>query len=277
MKQRTRELGFGHVGLLLGIIILCGVILVGGIIWKKHQNQPTVSPELKTALANAPQCSSESDPDLCKFFISFNVQKYTTVSFSDTFNGNNDTGTYQTDNTNKYHIAITERNGSYEIIGIGTTLYSKDTDGNSWWKEKVPLSEVANYNSATDSALVFTAQSSSKPQTTYKRQDNGTCSNHPELTCLKYQVTDPGSGMARFIWFDTTNYQLQRVKTVASNGNSDATFGYAKANISAPSPTKDLPSNKYIVPGQSKPVALPEGASWDSSAGGLIQQYQNSQ
>jgi hypothetical protein len=274
MKHRTRELGFGHVGLLLGIIVLCGVILTGSVIWKKHQNQPTVSPELKTALANA-QCPPESDADLCKFFISFNTQKYTKVSFTDTLNGNSDAGNYTTDNAQKYHIAIAERSDTYEIIGIGTTLYSRNADGSGWWKQKVPLSEIPNYNSAVDSALVFAAPTSSNSQITYQRQDRSACSNHAELTCLKYQVTDPGNGgMARFIWFDTTNYQLQRVKTVGGNGTSDATFDFGGQDISAPAPVKDLPSNKYIVPGQSEPVTLPEGASWDASAGGLIQQYQ---
>lgn len=64
---------------------------------------------------------------------------------------------------------------------------------------------------------------------------------------------------AQFIWFDNSYYQLQRLKTIGSNSTMDATFGYKKVTIEAPDDSTDLPSNKYIVPGQSDPVTIPEG------------------
>jgi hypothetical protein len=269
-QRRQRELGFGHIGLLLGISLAC-IIFTAVLTWRRHHDHPLVSDALKTALANA-NCTDQQDVDLCKFFAAYAAQPYTTATFSSPANTN--PGTYQTDNNGGYHLTLQKQNNHYEIIGLDTLLYSKNADG-TWWRVQVPRSDLDKYNSGPAVALAFPEPG---PGVTYRKQDSAPCQTHTTLTCAKYRLTDASNGNpARFIWFDTTNYQLQHLKTIDVNGTVDAAIGYGKVSIKRPSPVKDLPKNKYLVPGQTEPVALPAGASWDSSAGGLIDQYQQSQ
>ncbi|HEX7962957.1 MAG TPA: hypothetical protein VF466_00040 [Candidatus Saccharimonadales bacterium] len=256
-QKTNRQQGFGHIGLLVAVVVLVGVFMVGLQI-RRNYHHASVSGQLKRALANA-DCSGQSDTNLCKFFISNAAQKYTSVSFTDYTTGRGTTGTYQTDNASKYHIATKSSAGSYEVIGIDTTLYSKDPDGGPWWKEQVRRSDLVKYNRTTGSGLSFAATANGMP-VTYRKQDSLPCPTAAHLTCLKYQVADPSlPGVTRFIWFDTQYFQLQRVKTIENQGVSDATFGYGDTDIKAPSDSKALPANQYIVPGQSDPVTVPEG------------------
>lgn len=256
--QARRECGFSYLAIIIATAVLTSVVLIGVRMWRTH-NPSVVSKELKNALANA-DCANEKDMGLCKFFVSVNTQKFTTIDFTSFTNGTNTSGSYQTDNDAKYHVSTESSGKIYEIIGIGTTLYSKDTDGKTWWKQQVRQSDLDNYNSAPGTGQVFAATTADGKPVTYYKQDTSPCPTISRLTCTKYQISDPTyAGQARFIWFDTKYYQLQRLKTIDNNATVDATFGYKQASIKAPGGSKKLPTNKYVVPGQSTPVTVPDG------------------
>jgi hypothetical protein len=89
---------------------------------------------------------------------------------------------------------------------------------------------------------------------TYKKIGKEACGN---LTCFKYEVVDPSSPGKQTLWFDDKDYQLRRMRIESEGTVSDQVFAYSSVSITAPSPTKDLGPNQYIVPGQSEPVTMP--------------------
>jgi hypothetical protein len=258
IHQTTREHGFGYVTLIIATAAVTSVVMIGLHMWQAGRSSG-VSKELKEALANS-NCSAEKDPHLCKFFVSTGAQKFSTVDFTDFSNGTNTSGSYETDNDAKYHVTVENGGHTYEVIGIGTTLYSKAASGKTWWRQQVRQSDLNKYDSAPGTSQVFTATNADGATITYQRQETAACPTVSNLTCRKYQVNDPSrAGEARFIWFDDSYYQLQRLKSIGNGHTVDATFGYQKTDIDAPSDSEQLPPNKYVVPGQSEPVVVPEG------------------
>lgn len=256
--KRHDQRGIAHI---LEIIII-GAIVIGVtvfIAWRmlgggNQSSNPTANSAVQQAIAKA-QCAGLSDNDLCKFYTSFKAQKYSTVtSNSTTSDGKTSKSTYQADGSN-YHVTLTG-DLTYEAISIGQDLYVKN--GNTWWKQTIPQSDASKYNLATNSELSFneptTDAKTSQPY--YKKIDTEKCG---DLTCLKYQLIDPANpGETDYLWFDTTDYQLRRMKMQSVDGaGSDSTFDYTKVTVSAPNSFQTLQANQYILPGQSEPVTVP--------------------
>lgn len=66
-----------------------------------------------------------------------------------------------------------------------------------------------------------------------------------KLSCYKYQIVDSQkSTETDFIWFDTKDFLLRRatVNDSKAGTNVEMTVTYASVVISAPSPTKDVPT-----------------------------------
>lgn len=253
MKHNDQR-GIAHI---LEIVIIAVVVIgvAGFIAWRMWgtNNQTAKNDALQQAIAKA-ECIGLNDKDLCKFFTSFNTQKYSTVTSTTVADGKTSVSKYQADGSN-YHITLTgELN--YEAISLGQDLYIKN--GSTWWKQNIPPTDTSKYNLSTNSDVTFTEPSkdNSATQPTYKKQDNEKCGN---LTCFKYQLLDPANpSEVTYIWFDTVDYQLRRMQMTGTDGaTTDSTFDYTKVSVGAPNPVKTLAPNQYILPGQSEPVTLP--------------------
>ncbi|HKU18580.1 MAG TPA: hypothetical protein VJP80_04865 [Candidatus Saccharimonadales bacterium] len=275
-RVSKKEQGVGHIGAIVVMVVVAAVAVSGYVVWKKHNDMAGVNPAVSAALKNV-QCSM-SDKDLCKFFASLKAQKYSTINSSTTADGKTNTSLIQTEGTDKFHMKSTGEL-TYETITIGNTIYTKDTTDNKWWKQTIAQADISKYTDNTASPnLTEPDSTTTSKQPTYKKLGTEACGN---LTCFKYQVIDPNNpGTSEYIWFDTKSYQLRRDRTVDGGTTLDSTFSYDTVTIVAPSPTKDLGANQYLVPGQSQPVTIPSANTSTPSAQdlqNLINQYQNQQ
>lgn len=276
MKQRTNlgERGVGHVGVIVVVVALALVGLSGWWVMKnqnKDKSASSVATEaLQTAIKNA-KCEYD-DKDLCKFFTSWKATEYHTMQSKQTGSGSSDSEmTLMSQGDDKSHMVV-KGETSYEIITIGNTTYTKDPGDGKWWKQTFKT-EGTN-SSSLDTSVDFDVKEPTKEEaaTQFKKLGKEKCG---KLTCFKYETIDPAAADTKqYIWFDDKDYQLRRMQSVGADGTFDATFNYDKFSITAPSPTKELGENQYIVPGQDKPVTMPTAPS-EAEMQQMIQQYQN--
>ena len=271
----SNERGMGHIGLILGVVVLAVVGFAGWWVYSKnHSPTNAADTALREAIKNA-KCDYD-DKDLCKFFTSFKAQKYYSVTAT-TKGGdqNGQTSKIETEGDNS-HVTITGGSVPYEVITLGKTIYTKGGDG-TWWKQTVTSNDSSSTTTETK-APTFTEPTkeadSSAP--TYVKIGKEACG---KLTCFKYQETTPGSKSTTYLWFDDEDYQMRRFQSTDEAGVAyDATYSYDKVSVTAPSPTKELGPNQYIVPGQNEPVTLPAAGDGtmpsDEELQQLIQQYQ---
>jgi hypothetical protein len=258
-RFKNDQRGIAHV---VEIVIIAVIVLgVGGFIaWRvmdsqKQQNANNGSGN--TQLANVP-CNLD-DKDLCKFFSSWQASGQYKVTSSQTAEGKTSTSTYEaSDNGKNYHMTMAIEGMPYEIIGIGDTLYTKDSSDGKWWKQQLPKDQEnnvkGNYNYDFEAPTADTQEQASQ-EPTYKKIGKEACGN---LMCFKYEVVDPSSPSSKqTLWFDDKDYQLRRMRLESDGTISDQSFAYSSVSITAPSPTKDLGPNQYIVPGQSEPITMP--------------------
>lgn len=247
-------------------ILVVGLIAlgVGGFViwrvWNAQQTAQTGSSDssLQAALANA-KCDFD-DKDICKFLTSWKASSSFEVNSSITVDGQTTSSTYQSsDGGKKYHI-VTDVNGMpYEVIVIDGTTYSKATDG-TWWKQTSTPSTSAQPDYAKDYNYDFKSpEATDQPQQAaapvYTKLGTEGCG---DLQCFKYKVIDPSaSDQTQYLWFDTKDYQLRRLRVESQDSTSDQTFAYGTVNIVVPSPVKDLGANQYLLPGQAEPTTIP--------------------
>jgi hypothetical protein len=260
VKSASDQRGIAHV---VEIVIIGVIILgIGGFIaWRVMDAQKSQTANATTGgsqpLANVP-CNL-SDKDLCRFFTSWKAGAQFKVTSTNTTDGQTSTSTYEASGDGKnYHMVMAVNGAPYEVIGIGETLYTKDSGDGKWWKQQLPKAQEStvkgNYNYDFKEPATDTPQPAAQ-EPTYKKIGKEACG---KLTCFKYEVVDPSAPTEKqLMWFDDKDYQLRRMRIETGADVSDQTFAYASVAISAPSPTKDLGPNQYIVPGQSEPVTLP--------------------
>ncbi len=262
-KVGKREQGFGHIEIIIVILVLVAAGGAGWFVWKKNQDKPKTAEQaaVQDALKNA-KCDT-SDKDLCKFFKSSAAAEFTTMQSTTVADGKTTTMEMKSEGKDKTYIKMSGEGLSYEMITIGSTTYTKDPSSNVWWKQTTSTDTSTSTTESITSNLKTNYEEPSSsttdtPQTTYKKVGTEKCGN---LTCFKYQVVDPSaeSGSSNYLWFDNKNFQLQRIQYTSAGSTTNASFGYDKVTISAPSPTKDLGEGQYILPGQSEPVTIPTG------------------
>ncbi|HSE61064.1 MAG TPA: hypothetical protein VLA88_02080 [Candidatus Saccharimonadales bacterium] len=245
-------------------IVIVGVLVlgIGGFVaWRvmdaQKSNQPANNNNSSNPLANV-ECKL-SDKDICKFFTSWRMNAQYKVTSSQTADGQTSTSTYEaSDNGKSYHMTMTVNGAPYEIIAVGDYMYTKDFSDNKWWKQQLPKAQEdtikGSYNYDFDEPTSDTPAPETK-EPVYKKIGKEACGN---LTCFKYEVLDPEQPNGKqTLWFDDKDYQLRRMRLENEGTVSDQTFAYSSVKITAPSPTKDLAPNQYIVPGQSTPVTMP--------------------
>lgn len=246
--------GVAHV---VEIVVIAVIILgVGGFAaWRvvDSQKQQNAATEQQ---ADVP-CKL-SDEDLCAFFKSWKASRQYKVTSLQTAEGKTTTSTYEaSDNGKNYHITMTVGDLPYEAIAIDDTLYTRDSSDGKWWKQKKQVTEAQEDTIKGNYDYDFQEPAPQPGQEPiYKKIGKEACGN---LTCFKYDVADPtAQNTKQTLWFDDKDYQLRRLRLEGDGSVSDQTFIYSTVSIKAPSPTKDLGPNQYVVPGQSEPLTMPD-------------------
>ena len=249
----TDQRGIGHVLAILVLVVIVGLAGVGWLVIQKNKNKATTNtaaPALAEAVKNA-KCGYD-DKDLCKFFTSWKAQKYYTLTSINESDGQKSTTVMKADGK-KYSMKVTGGT-PYETITIDDALYTKAADG-TWWKQIIPKADADKYTDAGTKLEEPTAAQATADTTAYKKLGKEKCGS---FTCFKYQVIDPtDTGLTSYMWFDDDQYQLRRMQNTSASVTYDATYSYGKVSVSAPSPSKNLGPNQYLIPGQAEPITLP--------------------
>lgn len=254
MRKITDQRGIAHI---VEIVIIAVVVLgvagfIGWRVWDGMQKKAI------NIVANA-QCMTDlKDEDLCKFFTSWKADTSYKVVTKQTIDGTNtETSMEIADSGKNYHMTTTLQGKPYEVISIGNTFYTKDTSDNKWWKQNLPTNQqqAAEQFKKEDFDTSADTNKPADQRVQYKKLGTEACG---DKTCFKYQIIDPANSDGEtFIWFDNSEYKMRRMYATGDGVVTDQTFSYGSVSISAPSPTKDLGPNQYVVPGQNQPLTLP--------------------
>jgi hypothetical protein len=238
LPARNSASGTGHIELFVVAAVLFVVGFGGYTVLKRN----------KTPAEPAAACLS-NDPDLCAFFDLWKSPLNYSARTTNTVGDMASTGLYQAVGADKFHLTVT---GSYELIGIGNTIYIKDNSDGRWWKQSVPADTVYKYKSVN---LYDFRQPTANALINYVKAATEKCGS---LTCLKYQVSNQANpGLTQYILFDSKQHLLRGVQNSTATSTTTASFSYDKPNISAPSPVKKVGVNQIILPGQTDPTTLP--------------------
>ncbi|MDO8507310.1 MAG: hypothetical protein Q7S53_01955 [bacterium] len=187
-----------------------------------------------------------NDKDLCRFTDSFKGLDNMSAKSVTTINGKITESTIEIQGSDKSHIksSVAGKEES-DYISIGNTTYMKDYSDNKWWKTTVDTKDASGVEKTDWKAEFEKSVNDSADKTTYKKIGKEACGN---LTCLKYQVIDPNNKeTTEYMWFDTKNYALRKVRSESADTVTETTFSYGKVNITEPSPVKEMtnPADAY--------------------------------
>ena len=250
----NRQAGVGHLGLILGVVVLLGIGGVGYFVLTKNKSNGSsggASNAVVDAVKNA-TCNYDDD-DLCKFHKGFAAQEYFTMAgTSSDAEGNSGTMLLQWQEGKSY-FKMSGGGLDWEMMSIGDANYTKASDG-TWWKQaSTDASDddittddyKPDLDEPTDNAAVAAR---------YKQIGKEACG---DMTCFKYQEIDPDDSSAmNYFWFDDEEYLLRKYRTEAEGTVSEMTASYSKFNLSEPSPVQELQEGQYIFPGAAGPTSL---------------------
>jgi outer membrane lipoprotein-sorting protein/nitrogen fixation-related uncharacterized protein len=253
MGKSFYQRGVGHLGLILGIVVVLALGGIGWWVWDQNQkddNKSAAEQSLEEAVKNA-KCDYE-DKDLCKFLTAWKANDDYTITSEQTTDGKTTTMAIQYDGKDRTHIKVTGGDTAYEVVTIGNDTYTLAGNG-TWYKQTTPQSETPDYNGDVD--VDFSEPDEEGSTVSYKKVGTEACGDR---TCLKYEVVDTSTpDTKQFLWFDTEDFLLRKMETTSPDGSYTATFDYDEVTISVPSPTQDLGPNQYLVPGANEPTTLP--------------------
>jgi hypothetical protein len=263
MKIKTvlhDQRGIAHI---IEIVVIAVILLgVGGVIvWRVLESQKA-QPNASTGQPAASVACNLADKDLCKFLTSWKSAGNFKVTTTQTANGQSTSSTMEISNEGKnFHMTMTVNGKPHETIIIGDVTYTKDHTDGKWWKQTAAKSETTpatNPKSFEFSEPADSSKPDAAKEPTYTRIGQEVCGS---LQCFKYQVNNPDTrDQKQYIWFDTKDYQLRRMRLESPEFTSDQTFTLGSSAVNAPSPTKDLPANQQIVPGSDTPITVPTEA-----------------
>lgn len=257
--------GFGHMGIIVVLIVVLAAGGVGWWVWQKNKNKTPQQEAINSAV-----CAGE-DKDICKFFAGWKATDNYSVEATNASNGETVKTVIDVDGKDKTHVSFSGAL-SYETITIGNLLYTKA--GDTWYKQTLSAEEVKSYQGDINTEFTEPTEGGTVTYTKIGTEDCG------ERKCFKYQIVDTQStDTTQYIWFDTKDYALRRVQITSADGTtSDMTISYKKVTINEPTPVKELGENQYLVPGQTEPTTLPDtgdgGDLNEQELQDLLQQYQ---
>ena len=247
----------GISSIIIVVIILVIALAAGGYLYlsKSSSGLPASLPFVNSR----PKVSEKdfnfiSDPLVRKNFVAMANQDRFRIKSTSSGKGNGISTVMMEMQGNQYNTDIiqTDEAGKkmMHMIVIGDTTYAKDYKNNIWWKQVAkPVTITPTGTPAQEEAVPtpesFKDEYAKKQSFQYKRLGTESCDGG--LTCYKYLETDPANnGATRTFWFDNQQYLLR--KEVMAEGEFTTTniYSYDNINISAPSPTKDVPEGKSV-------------------------------
>lgn len=259
------------------VVVLVVLLAIGAgvFFWLRNRSTNSGISVLSQITANADCMKKYNDQDLCKFFTSWQNEKYYTFSATNTDKDGKVTQ-YVLKSAGKDNTQMTSSEAgkeNFNVITIADATYTKDYTDNQWWKT-VSKKDDATVKSETENELDFTSTTAAEDKTTYKKIGTEACA---KLTCFKYQVIDPAvTDSTEYIYFDNKDYKLRKTRSEYKDGTiSESTVDYSKVTITAPTPVKEgSPFQGSITPTSipstttpSSSVDIPQDTSVDTSGG----------
>jgi hypothetical protein len=254
------------------ILIVVALALAGGGYFLFNKSGTSI-PGLPSTNLNS-NCKF-NDPDLCKFLNNWQAasQQYSIKTINTSKNSANTETLFELSGTDKFHMLTSEAGKEvYNLISIGDTTYTKDLTDGKWWKQKTQKT-AEDLKAQNEFKAPEATNSQEVDKTTYQALGKEACET---MQCFKYQVLNPDNGdSTEYIWFDDKNYLIRKNVVESKDlGTSESTFNYNNINISTPSPTKDAPEGKVIMPSGAAitPIGQDEFNKLQESSKNLIQE-----
>lgn len=232
------------------IVAVLAIVGIGGYFFLSQKGSlpsPVSGPSL-VQKATEKDFDFINDPELKKHFVAqANKTDYRTKSTSP---GSGLTSLMEVqikgDSWNNRNI---ESDGSKEtkhMVTIGDTIYLKDYSDNKWWKQTIKY-ETPKEEEDMEEPKDF-KEEYSQPNITYKSLGKEDCGPSAKgLTCFKYEQALPDSPeVKRVFWFDDKEYLLRKDQSGFGEFIATIEYSYDGINITAPSPTKDVPEGRDI-------------------------------
>jgi len=137
---------------------------------------------------------------------------------------------------------VVKQNGQEQgnLISYNGVTYSKDYTDGQWFKYAAGDTTKPETVDLKKEFVKGDFKADNGEKIGYNKVGTEKCGN---LNCYKYQIKDPTKPTEEgFLWFDTKDYLMRRVTIKDGSTNTDMSLSYGAVNISAPSPTKDVPS-----------------------------------
>lgn len=243
------------------IIVILAVVGIGGYFLMQKGGLPTPSAPTLTQRATEKDFESiTDDPTLRKHFASqANKTDYRTKSTSP---GSGLTTVNEIQiKGDSFNFGEIESDGAKEkkhMITIGDTIYLKDYSDDKWWKQTIKPEKQKEEKEKPEEPKDFKDEYS-KPNLTFKTLGKEACGPPAGgLTCFKYEQLDPENPeVKRTFWFDDKDYLLRKEQGGFGEFIATVEYSYDGINITAPSPTKDVPEGKSIYEYSSGSDAMP--------------------
>lgn len=247
------------------LLITLGILVAGGyFIYTKVLNKSITSlteqiPGVGNLVGQAmlPKLTEADFKDIDDPLIRKHLAKQysqTKMTITSTSNGMDDnsrttmTTDYRSDTDFRMHM-IQFMNGkeSQNMITIGDTTYLKDPTDNTWWMQKADkLEEKSEFKDLEEAynPEEMKKEVMEKSTVTYKSLGEEACG---KLTCHKYEeISGEQDSSSRIFWFDTKELLLRKEEAGYGEFMSISEYSYDNINVTAPSPTKQVPEGKSI-------------------------------
>lgn len=250
-----QQKGISQIVMLIGgsIILLASIT---GVYFYFDANNYIKLPGLGTIGLNS-KCI-HNDADLCKFINRAKKADY----FNGSFGGTSTTtdisqrtlkSVWEIDGKKSSHIATyQDGNEQFNMITMGNTLYIKDVQDGTWWKqvqENISVTEsIDTYNPKEYKRKAIEDITAQTDRSQFKKMGTEICG---KARCFKYEVIDPTIvDTKEYIYFDDNEYILRKTQSEQSDGTiTEMTYSYDAISIKAPVDTKEAQPGQNIMNG----------------------------
>ena len=219
-------------------LLVAAVIIVGGgaYLITKDEGTVSVNKELQS------KCTTQvNDETFCKFAGAFGNAGDFKVNVSSNDQSGASTIELASDSKGNSSMVV-KQNGQEQgnLISYNGVTYSKDYTDGQWFKYAAGDTTKPETVDLKKEFVKGDFKADNGEKIGYNKVGTEKCGN---LNCYKYQIKDPTKPTEEgFLWFDTKDYLMRRVTIKDGSTNTDMSLSYGAVNISAPSPTKDVPS-----------------------------------
>ncbi|MDO8591939.1 MAG: hypothetical protein Q7R60_03405 [bacterium] len=231
----------------LWLTVVLAVVLVGGI-WMATKDNGSGGSKTSSTFNKEVQtkCMADVNEELfCKFAGSFAGVGDYKVTVNSTAEGSASVLELASDSKGNSSMVV-KVNGQEQgnVVVFSGVTYSKDYTDGQWFKYAASDTSKPEALDLKKEFVKGDFKADNGQKIDYVKAGTEKCGS---LNCYKYQIKDPTKPTEEgFLWFDTKDYLMRRVTIKDSNNNADMTLSYSAVSISAPSPTKDVPSDSSL-------------------------------